>query len=187
MASVVDIVNIAMHRLGLDDIASLTEGTQKARLAAACYDQKRQLLLEKGVWTFARKRIVLAPSTNPIAFNSDFQYSFTLPADYLRMVNTQQEELDYLIEGDQLLFNSNSIGLRYVRDITDPNLMSAGFREALGLSIAIEICITLTGNKELKQQIMGEYAREYGSAGTVDAQSNGEGEPPDDAWIMART
>ena len=186
MASVVDICNIGLHRLGLDDIASLTDGTQKARLFAASYNQQRQEMLVETVWTFARKRVVLAPSINPIAFNSDFQFSFTLPADYLRMVNTQQEELDYLIEGNQLLFTQNSIGIRYISDITDPNLMSAMFRKALGLRLANENCVPLTGNLSLQQAIKQEYLHAVAIGSTVDAQSNGEGVPPDDSWILAR-
>lgn len=187
MASVVDICNIGLHRLGLDDIASLTDGTQKARLCAAAYPLKRRLMLEENVWTFARKRVVLAPSTNSIAFTSDFSFSFTLPADYIRMVNTEQEELDYLIEGNQLLFTQNSIGIRYIADITDPNLMSPLFIEALGLRIGHEVCVPLTGNIPLKETILREYLGVEARGATSNAQSDGEGIPPDDSWIQART
>ena len=49
MASVVDICNIGLHRLGLDDIASLTEGTQKAR------DSDRKQILQDELKTEEQK------------------------------------------------------------------------------------------------------------------------------------
>lgn len=191
MASVVDILNIGLHRLGLDDIASTTEQSQKARLTAACYDQKRQLMLEENVWTFATTRLNMALSSLTPALTSDFQYMFQLPSDYIRMVTTEFEERDYYIESvgntKYVLFNNTTLGIRYIRDITDPNLMSAGFREALGLRIANEVCVQLTGSASLKTTIWREYMAIVASAATVDAQSNGEGLAPDDEWVIVRS
>ena len=101
-------------------------------------------------------------------------------------MNTSLEEWDYLIEGGFILYGSNVLSIRYIANITDPNLMSAGFREALGLRIANELCVALTGSATLQQAIQREYAAIVNKAGSVDAQSNGEGIPPQDEWLDAR-
>ena len=186
MASVVDICNIAMHRLGLDDIASLTEGTQKSRLCASTYPLKRELMLQENVWTFARKRVVLPPRSDSPPFVTDFSFWFDLPADYIRMVETEMKSITYLIEGRQILFGQNTLNIIYIQDITDPNAMSALFREALGLRIASELCAFLTGSLSIKGDIDREYMGVVARGATADAQSNGEGIPPDDDWILVR-
>lgn len=186
MASDVEICNIAMHRLGQADISSLTEGTKRAALCNSTYSRVLDEMLTRYVWSFSRARVSLAPSATAPAFTDDFTFAFDLPAGYLRMESMSDYNVDYLIEGGQILSNSNPLSLRYVKRITDPNLMTPLFRKALGLQIAIDLCKPITGDLTLKKELEDELKDVLAEARTADAQSEGEGIPPPDTWIAAR-
>src|SRR5262245_52285113 len=84
MASVVNICNLALQKLGAGRIASLDENSREARSCANNYETTRDAELRRHFWNFARKRARLAADVTAPEFGFDSQ--FPLPADFLRLI-----------------------------------------------------------------------------------------------------
>ena len=87
MASEVDIVNLALGRLGDDATVSSIdppEGSAQASHAARFYPIARDSMLEMHQWGFATRRVTLAVLTG--ASPSPWQYAYAAPANALNML-----------------------------------------------------------------------------------------------------
>ena len=84
MASVVDICNRALQKLGAESITSLTQNTENARACNSCFEFLRDAELRAHPWNFAIKRAQLAADLTPPEFGYDLRYQ--LPSDYLRLL-----------------------------------------------------------------------------------------------------
>ena len=84
MASVVDIVNLALSHLGEDATVSSIdppEGSAEAEHAATFYPQARDAMLEMHEWRFATKRVMLALTASD---TFEWAYAYALPSGMLR-------------------------------------------------------------------------------------------------------
>jgi hypothetical protein len=188
-AGKITICNRALQLLGAKRIADLTDNTVSARACNVCYDPLRQAELEKHWWRFAIKRAQLAAvSPAPTWGRAN---AFQLPSDYLKLFKPYPEDatntLDYEIEGTQILSDwSAPLYIRYVWNVTDTNVMTALFKEALSAAMAVGMCEELTQSNTKKQAVAAIYdeaikqARKYNAFETVPVM------PPEDDWITAR-
>jgi hypothetical protein len=187
MASSVEICNTALQMIGEDRILALTDNTRSARACNFAYEPVRLAELRAHPWNFALARTVLAPTSSTPAFN--YSYEFQLPSDFLRLHpdNDYKAETDWQIEGRKILTNDgNTLYLRYIKDIEDPNTMDPLFREALATALAIRICDELTQSNTKKQMLRQDYSLVIARAKQVNAIENISAEPPDDEWYTAR-
>lgn len=170
MVSKIDICNYALQEIGGEIITSLNEGTPNARECSLRYDSVRRSLLSMHPWNFAMKRAALNTDVTAPLFN--YNYSYTLPPDFLYLVMTQLEEqyqspvtqlvnsalyvhdvtqnggIDkYRIEGDKLLSYDSTVKIIYVADIEDTQLFSKTFVELLARLLSAKIAYRVTGNK----------------------------------------
>jgi len=205
--SVVDICNSALSMVGAASIMSLTDNSREARVCNLQYDSNRRDELRKHYWNFALKRVSLAPDTAAPAF--DYAYQFTLPPDCLRIAIPNDAYLDWQLEGRKILTNSikspfssnvvNSQGvvvttatvspqlnLKYVSDVTDATQFDPSFYNVLTISLAVDICETLTQNSGKKRDLKQDYKDAVVEARTADAFENLPADAPDDAWWLVR-
>ena len=83
MRGKVEIINLALARLGESPIQSLGEDSVPARAANLLYDSSRQAALRDFNWNFALKIERLARfDGNPV----DFRLTYALPPDCLRVI-----------------------------------------------------------------------------------------------------
>lgn len=149
MASVVDIVNLALARLG--DSATVTsidppEGSAQAEQAKRFYPIARDNLLELHPWNFATKRISLA-ATSDIAPDA-WAFTYSLPSNYIRALavypeetNSEADQQPFIIETNQagqlvLFTNVENATLKYISLITDTTKFSPLFVNALSFMLA---------------------------------------------------
>jgi hypothetical protein len=149
MASAVDIVNIALARLG--DSATVTsidppEGSAQAEQAKRFYPIARDTLLELHPWNFATKRISLAV-TSDVAPDT-WQFTYSLPANYIRALavypeetNSEADQQPFIIETNELgqlvLFtNVENATLKYISLITDTTKFTPLFVNTLSFMLA---------------------------------------------------
>lgn len=149
MASVVDIVNLALARLG--DSATVSsinppEGSAQAEQAKRFYPIARDNLLELHPWNFATKRISLA-ATNDVAPDT-WQFTYSMPANYIRALavypeqtNSEADQQPFIIETNQsgqliLFTNVENATLKYISLITDTTKFSPLFVNALSFMLA---------------------------------------------------
>lgn len=198
MASVIQIANRALTKLGAARIISLGDDNKQSRAVLSCFDDLRDDELRSHRWSFAMKRTSLAADSEAPAFG--FTYAYTLPADFLRLdlVNDEfpavvmdnyigVETNDYTIEGNKILANMAApLKLRYIARIEDPNQMDVNFREALSCRIAAELAEDLTQSNQKRELAWNEYKQAVSRA----VRTNAIEKPPmmqgDNQWIMSR-
>src|SRR5210317_1511007 len=127
MASVVDLCNSALNLLGASTISALTDDTKNARLCNQRYETVRNRIFRSHPWNCLIKRVQLAQdSSAPVI---EFSYQYTLPSDCLRVLKIHngttdsiQSDMEYKIEGRNIVTNEGTVYIIYIAKITDPNL-----------------------------------------------------------------
>jgi hypothetical protein len=148
MASVVDICNLALARLGDNaTVASIDppEGSAQAEHCARFYPIARDSLLETHPWKFALRRARLARLAGD-SWNWSFAYA--CPADAITLLavlppeaasdaDTQEFEVEAGADGHaRILTHQAHACLRYVLRATDPSAYSPLFVDALAWLLA---------------------------------------------------
>ena len=189
MASVTEICNRALQKLGAKRITSIDENSNNARSCLACYSSLLESELQKHRWAFAIKRAELSADANSPDWGRGNQY--TLPTDFLRLISPYPEmdnpERDWVIEGKKILSNDSApIYIRYIARITDPNIMDPAFREALSARMALEMCEEITQSVNKKESIREDYKTIISDARKVSSIQSVPAEAVEDTWISRR-
>jgi len=182
MASSVGIVNSALVRINNTTIIAFTDGTKPANLANQLYDKTRERLLFDYPWRFAFKRVKLAQTTNTPA--SDYDKEYQLPSDWIRTIKVSA--FDYSHEGNLILSNENSMDMLYVSNVTDPNIMTAGFREVLSLALAVQFAIGLANSNTLYQLMLKEFTTYLRSLKSSSSMGGPIVKLPVGSWVSTR-
>ena len=184
----VQICNLALTRIGKDTITSLSENSKAARMCNVHYEPTRDALLEESLWNFAIKRADLSQDvTTP---NHEFANRYLLPTDFLRIVRTENEALEYFheyrIEGDYLLTDDGEVAIEYVAKITDPAKFPPQFADLLAQRLAAEICMVLTDNASATEQLWKVYETKLRAARFSDAVQGTPRNIIADTWTNSR-
>jgi len=184
MASTVDICNSALNMLGGATIISLTENSKNGRLCNQRYEPVRDAIFRSHPWNCLIKRIDLAANTETPNFQWSYQY--TLPADCLRVLRTENSNLSgeetYRIEGRNLLTNQATIKIQYVAKITDTTQYDTLLIETISARLAAELCYPITQSSTLMDRMFSLYDAKLKEARFADAT---EGSADDDNRLQA--
>jgi hypothetical protein len=175
MTSSVSICSNALLLIGDKPISSLDEANDRARLASNLYAEARDAVLRMHPWNCAKKRVMLAPLATAPAF--DYSYQFQLPADFMRpiQVGLRNDPIGYLIEGQTLLCNVDTVPLVYVFRNTNESTWDGLFVEAMTLMMASRFAWPITKSATLAQTKLGELQALLKTARAV----NGQDDPPE--------
>lgn len=198
MASVIQVANRALTKLGSARITSIDDDVKAARSVKSCFEDLRDDELRAHRWQFAMKRTTLAALSTAPAFGYEYQYQ--VPSDFLRldMVDDRfpsvvmdnyigTEALDWILEGNLILTDIEApLKLRYIAQITDPNAWDASFREALACRLAAELAEDLTQSNQKRQLAWQEYKEAISKAVRTNAIEKIPVTPPDEAWVVGR-
>jgi len=190
MASVVEICNRALQKLGAKRITTLTEDSVSSRACNAVYNSIRLAELRSHPWSCAIKRASLAASTTEPEFNKG--YAYPLPSDFVRLIENDNgynyNDNDWQIEGTQIITDDSApLYIRYIYDLSDPAVMDAMLREVISCRMAIELCEELTQSNTKKTELKDDYRLLVREARKVNAISGKPPtESPDDVWITVR-
>ena len=168
MASQVEIVNMALAKLGQPAITSLDENNTAARTMSTIYDIERKALLRQYRWGFAIARAQLAALTDDPAFGYDYQYQ--LPTDCLQLIRVYNQQDDpnyadyntnpqrqYVIEGRKILINEEApIYIIYVSDFEETGDFDPAFVKMFATALALEACERITQSNTKKQTLMAD-------------------------------
>ena len=189
MASVTQICNRALQKLGAKAITSIDENSNAARACLNCYEDIRDAELMDHRWAFAIKRVqIAADSPEPEWGRAN---SFTLPVDYLKVIAPYPEndtfDRDWVVENGKILTNESApLYLRYIAKISDPAQMDALFREALSTKMALEMCETITQSNTKKESLRADYDDIVKRARKASAIQSVPIVPVEDEWIAVR-
>lgn len=209
MASVVDICNMALSRIGNGQrIDSLTERSAQAEKCALFYEQTRDTVLRDFNWPFATKFVQLAQvADNP---NPSGEYSYAYPTDCLmarKLVNAMFP-IDYLpsnygwhglpqipsipfriIQGDSTRLIATSVTparLEYTARIEDSGQFDPLFVSALSWKLAVELCLPLAKEQNIAQSCEQQYQTVIASARAQALNEAAPGRMPESTFITGR-
>jgi hypothetical protein len=169
VATKTEIINKALHHLGTERIASITDDTKRAKLMVDIYDTTRDVVLEEGAWTFSRKRVSLSKLVAVPAFEWDSQ--FQKPTDCIKIIKEYNGEV-YHEEGDLILGNSDTLQLIYISRVLEEGKFSPGFVETFSLKLAINSGFSITQDRALMQWLEKKYQLELDKARTNNSQNS---------------
>jgi len=185
MASVVDICNRALDKLGQGPIVSLEDGTKSANLCNRNWPLIRDQVLRDHPWNFAVRRAILAPDVNEPVWG--FNYKSPLPSNCLRLIEVDNLSTgEYQVEGRAILSNDEAIRIRFIARIADPNDYDSLFQDAVASRLAVELCESLTQSNSKKELLIQEYDMILTAARRVDGQENPPAVFEEDEWLLAR-
>lgn len=185
MASKVEIVNIALSRLGADSINALTEATEGARQANLLWDSVRDIVLRDFPWNCATKTGPLAQvGSSP---HPEWEYTYQYPADcvYARRIfnggskaKKDPEEFRVAIASSGstkiILARIPEAFLEYTARITDPNLYDGLFVDALAWRLGAEMAMPVTGNAAYMEKFLEAYRQSLIIAYGIEANEGRE-------------
>jgi hypothetical protein len=174
MSSEVSICNQALSWLGGNLISSLEDGTQEANLCRANYEPLRDAVLQNYDWTFAIRREKWPASVEEPAFGYGKQYP--IKEDCLKIIEVTSggSNVDWFVEGQNVITDVASIEVRYVARVTNTNNMSPMFRSCLATRIAAEIALPLTSTRSLQNDMFSLFERKLSEAVTADAMQGSD-------------
>lgn len=209
MASVVEICNMALSRIGNSQrIDSLTERSIQAEQCSLFYEQTRDWVLRDKPWPFATKFVDLAE----VAVNPDpaYPYSYAYPTDclYARKIVNKAFPVSYwpfacpdisipqlqavpfrIIQGESTRLIATSVSpaaLEYTVRIEDPGLFDPIFVSALAYKLGVEIAPALAKDPSFADRMESAY---QGVVAAAFAQSMNEGQGaqmPESIFITGR-
>ena len=194
MASDVGIVNSALLKIGEKTITTFLEDNPTAAAANEQFDKLRDDLLRLHTWNFAIKRQKLAQSV--VIPVSEFDFQYPIPADFLRIVEVHDNNsgfgrLRYQLEhedtdGTVIVSSATEVWLKYVSKVTDPNLMSPDFREALAFMLARDFALTIAQSNRLHELMDRQFTRTLRRARSADGIEDYPPQFPSGSWADIR-
>lgn len=193
MPSEVDVINLALRRIGASPIVNIGEGTTSSNTAEDIYEYDRDTLLASHPWNFATKRIKLAQSSTEPAF--EFDHAYPLPSDWLRTISVHDNDAGhgtvlYRMEliGSQkaIVTSSDDVYLRYVARVTDPNAMTPDFLDALSFVVARDLAVPVASSNTLLEQMSKAADKATARARSTDALGSFPELRPRGSWASSR-
>jgi hypothetical protein len=177
--SQVNIINIALSKIGDYYISSLTEGTKQQIHALIHWENCRDSLLQSYKWNFATERVRLARlAETPIGYD----YVYQLPNDHLKTDRmstdgdfTGDDSIDYKIHGKKLLTDETTCYIEYRKQVTDPSYYTPLFSKVLAVDLALALAEPLgmipANDKQLLLAERVEYVNEARGVDFEEGQS----------------
>lgn len=184
MASVVDICNYALSKVGENTIISLDEGTPEANRCKALYPLSRDSVLRIHPWNCVIKRARIASSVDDPEWG--FDKSFPLPADNLRLLDVDTVN-DWRVESNSILADTTGpLDIRYISRVEDSQQYDAHVVDVISSHLAIELVEVLTQSNTKKQLLMQQHEKIVTNAKRSDSQEDSPAPLDDGSWLTSR-
>jgi len=191
----VDICQAAAMKVGSRDISNIEnpKTTTESRLSFL-YDQTKRYVLREGIWNFAQKIVTISSLDEVIP--EGFSKVFALPNDNVRfmglMINGEfyvPHTEDYMLADGKIYmkrYPSDSITIKYIRDINDVRKFDDTFVSAFVLRLAYELAFVESGKNTLSNRLLEEYTLAMTQAKMIDGQEQKPRLVSRSKWMRAR-
>lgn len=200
MASKLSLYNSANLILTERKLTSLSENRPSRRRLDSWYDGGGVLeCLQAGLWNFAMRTVSLtySPSITPaFAETGGYRYAYDVPTDFVRLALASDDpgfcniRTDYVIEGDYLQGNFETIYLKYVsKDAAyglDFTKWPPKFADYVAHAAAYKVCKAATNSSADKDQIGADMKKALNAARSIDAMDEAPRQIPAGSWSRAR-
>jgi len=147
MSNETEVCNQALSMLGADPIVNYTtDVTTRAKLCRAFYPNTRDAVLRAYPWSFAIVRVALAADGTDPVFGWDKR--FGLPADCLRVLELDDEDIDWKVEGRYLVCDNSTVSIKYISRVENTQLYDSLCVQALATRLAAVLCKPITGSAD---------------------------------------
>lgn len=194
------IANMALSNIGISTyIADIdTERSKEANVIRLYYDQARDSVLEAYDWGFARKSRVLTLTAEEF---TNWEYAYSYPSDCVKARRIEYEGLrnpraDQRIpfevrvnnDGTQRYIVTDQVDaeLVYTMRLTDPNMFSPSFVNALSTVLSSLIAMPLSVSTSITDKATARAAQVLDGAVASDERESQEDHPADCEFIAAR-
>lgn len=160
MASIVQICNQALLKFGNVTITSLEDGSVQADACKVLYPLMRDEITNSHPWNYAMGRADISAkvATSP-AFPSDM-LAYTLPTDCLRVFEFYGTDVEWAIEGNNLLTTQDEeIFIRYIKQVTTSGDFPPSVVECIAVRLAAELAVKIRDDKGLRQELLAELEK----------------------------
>ncbi|MBT5235810.1 MAG: hypothetical protein HOM18_10975 [Candidatus Marinimicrobia bacterium] len=171
----IDIASNALLLIGESPIASFTEDTVAALIAANLYSSTFESLLTLHPWRFASTKATLSRLT--AAPVNQWKYAYQLPADFLVAQHIDEGNDNYQIYADKLYSDNTTMVLDYTYK-PDESFLPAYFTQLLELRLASVFAIPITESATRGDYYAGLAEKQLQRSKTIDSQSTPSIGPP---------
>ncbi len=184
--SEVEICNDALILLGADKISSLSDNSREAVLCNEQYAKVRNQLMGSHPWNFATYRTELAAdAVLPVGYWK-WTYAHSLGSDVLRVLRTETEEEEWVVEGRKLFANYSPVKIEFIKLITDTSKYPIFFEEALAHKLAQRLCYAITQSNSFLESVRKDAEQALREARSYDAQEKSLQRVEAEDWINIR-
>jgi len=156
MATQVQIVNLALQRLGCERITLLTDNNKRAKLMTDLYDITLNNVLSSYAWSFSIKEVTLeTPADDSGGTSFQYAYEYDLPSDHVRVIKEYDDNF-YKVIGSKVQTDEGELNLTYISDSTTVTDLPADFVKIFYMTLALDASNSLTQDKALTGQIFNE-------------------------------
>lgn len=187
----VEIMNMALDLLEEEPILSMEDNRAAVRWMKRNYEPVRKAIIRQHPWNFALARALLFVEANAPIFG--WRFSYVLPSDCLRVLpltsngHPNSHSIDFVVEGRRILTNAGSPRpLRYLSNVTDPNVFDPMFVQVLAASLGMRAASFITGKMNYAQLCKQSAAEALAQAQMVDGLEGTPEKPEADDWINGR-
>lgn len=155
MTSKVEICRHSLSLIGDDfDLIAVSDDTKQGKACNLLFDKCRDQVLRAFPWAFAIKRYSLVPTTQKPTFGEGNMFAY--PTDCLRIVKVEGK-IPFSVEGKFIIANTNKLQLFGINKETDITAYDSEFCMCLAYLLASELCVTLSQDTKLKEQLLVIY------------------------------
>lgn len=175
MASQVEIINMALLRIGSQRITSINDQTSSGQQVKAIYDLCVDFVINTYNWNSCKRRATLNRLVDAPAFEWSYQYQLPTNPKLLKVLEiyvSSGVEPAYAIEGDKLLTNASSVNLKYLAKLTNSEDFGQYLTETIISRLAYELAYSQTGSASVKERLQQEYLMTLQNNSTLDSQQD---------------
>lgn len=156
-----DVVNDALLIIGEATVLTSTEKSARAKTMDRIFDQVKRFVFRMQPWSCLIDRIILSAESEAPAFG--FDYKIQIPGDCIRVVEVS-DNVVYKREGKYLLTNSPTLGIVYVKDVTNYSTLDSHLYSLLVNCLAYYAAVPITGKKWIMNEMKSRYVESVGEA-----------------------
>lgn len=167
----IDISNDSLAQIGHKLLVDVDDESKAAQYCSIFIPPAVKFVLRDHFWNFATSRAELTAGDTPLF---KWQYSYSLPTDFVRMKSlNESKKAKWQVEGLNLLTNESQAFIEYIFLQTDPTVWDAMFREAFTVYLASKLAGALTSQPKLQMEKFNMYRALIIEAASVDGQEQG--------------
>lgn len=183
-----DIINKALTLVGANPVTSIDDDTNNARILSRVYEISLRSILAECKWNFATKRYNLTETTVTMDwYDTGETYVYQKPTDVIRIFGAHQKNVAWREEGDYIISDTASLGIRYVYYLDSPSKYPSYFIDAFIDKLCSDIAYMIVNSSTLGEKFKTLYESiSLPKAMSANSQTGIQQSLQDDSWELAK-